>query len=70
MTKNIIWTSIFAIIAGIIQSTLLQGLRVYFFAIPDLTLGILVYSAYINGTMTGQLSGFFSGILLDFLSAA
>jgi rod shape-determining protein MreD len=37
---------------------------------PDLTLGILVYSSYVNGTMTGQLTGFFSGIFMDFLSAA
>jgi rod shape-determining protein MreD len=29
-----------------------------------------VYSAYVNGTMTGQFSGFFYGIVLDFLSAA
>jgi len=38
--------------------------------IPDIALIILVYSAYVNGTMTGQVSGFFSGLFLDFLSAA
>jgi rod shape-determining protein MreD len=41
-----------------------------FGVIPDLALCILVFSAYVNGTMTGQISGFFSGLLLDFLSAA
>jgi rod shape-determining protein MreD len=41
-----------------------------FNVIPDLALCILVYSAYVNGTMTGQVSGFFSGLLLDFLSAS
>jgi rod shape-determining protein MreD len=70
VTKNVIWTSIFILIAGILQSTLLRGLAIHFYAIPDFTLGILVYAAYVNGTMTGQLTGFFSGILLDFLSAA
>ncbi|GMO27151.1 MAG: rod shape-determining protein MreD [Termitinemataceae bacterium] len=70
MTKNIIWASIFILVAGILQSTLLRPLGIYFYAIPDLTLSILVYTAYINGSMTGQLTGFFSGILLDFLSAA
>jgi rod shape-determining protein MreD len=70
LTKNIIWASIFILVAGILQSTLLRPLSIYFYAIPDLTLGILVYTAYINGSMTGQLTGFFSGILLDFLSAA
>jgi rod shape-determining protein MreD len=69
MAKNVVWTTIFVIIAALIQSSLLYRLRVYN-AMPDLTLGILVYSAYVNGTMTGQLSGFFSGLFLDFLSAS
>ncbi|MDR1411508.1 MAG: rod shape-determining protein MreD [Spirochaetaceae bacterium] len=69
MTKNIIWTTVFSIIAGILQSTLLSHLAVNH-AVPDFALGILVFTAYQNGAMTGQLSGFCSGILLDFLSAA
>ncbi|MDR2070471.1 MAG: rod shape-determining protein MreD [Treponema sp.] len=69
MTKPVIWGTVFALIAGMLQSTLLSRLAVYH-AVPDLALGILVFSAYINGTMTGQLTGFFSGLLLDFLSAA
>ncbi|MDR2110509.1 MAG: rod shape-determining protein MreD [Spirochaetaceae bacterium] len=69
MVKNIIWTTVFILLAAILQSTLLSRLAIYH-AVPDLTLGILVFSAYVNGTMTGQLTGFFSGLLLDFLSAA
>jgi rod shape-determining protein MreD len=69
MAKNIIWTVLFSLCAAILQSTLLSRLALYH-AVPDLALGIIVYSAYVNGTMTGQLSGFFSGIMLDFLSAA
>lgn len=69
MGKNVIWATVFALIAAILQSTLLSRLAVYH-AVPDLALGILVFSAYNNGTMTGQLTGFFSGLLLDFLSAA
>jgi rod shape-determining protein MreD len=69
MIKNIIWTIILAIIAGILQSTLLGDFAL-FGAVPDLALCIVVYSAYVNGTMTGQLSGFLSGLLLDFLSAS
>jgi rod shape-determining protein MreD len=38
--------------------------------VPDLSLGVLVFSAYVNGTMGGQITGFFSGLLYDFLSAA
>jgi rod shape-determining protein MreD len=69
MAKNVIWAVVFALCAAILQSTLLNRLALYG-AVPDLALGIIVYSAYVNGTMTGQLSGFFSGVLLDFLSAA
>jgi rod shape-determining protein MreD len=69
MAKNIIWIVVFALIAAILQSTLLARLAIYK-AVPDLALGIIVYAAYVNGTMTGQLSGFFSGFFLDFLSSA
>jgi rod shape-determining protein MreD len=69
MIKNVVWATVFALLAGILQSTLLSHLAIYR-AVPDLALGILVFSAYVNGTMTGQLTGFFSGLLLDFLSAA
>ena len=69
MIKNILWTSVFAVIAAILQSTLLSHIALYR-AVPDLALGIIVYSAYINGSMAGQLAGFTSGVILDFLSAA
>jgi rod shape-determining protein MreD len=70
MTKNIIWTTVFITLAAILQSTLLSPLAVYFYAKPDIALDILVFSAYMNGVMTGQLSGFLSGLFLDFLSNA
>jgi rod shape-determining protein MreD len=72
MAKNIIWTNIFIIIAVILQSTLLSRLFVFFHidVVPDLALCILVFSAYVNGTMTGQLTGFSCGLFIDFLSQA
>jgi rod shape-determining protein MreD len=70
MTRNIIWTVAFIVVAGILQSTLLSPLAIYFYAKPDIALDILVFSAYLNGMMTGQVSGFFSGLFLDFLSSA
>ncbi|MDR1175582.1 MAG: rod shape-determining protein MreD [Treponema sp.] len=69
MAKNIIWTVIFVLIAAILQSTIFFRLAIYH-AVPDLALCVLVFSAYVNGSMTGQLSGFFSGLFLDCLSAA
>jgi len=70
MIKRIVWALVLIVGAALLQSTVLSRLVVYIHAVPDLALGILVYTAYVNGTMTGQLTGFFSGILLDFLSSA
>ena len=70
MAKKVVWGVVFAVIAALLESTVFSRLSVYIHAVPDLALGILVYSAYVNGVMTGQLTGFFSGFLLDFLSAA
>jgi rod shape-determining protein MreD len=69
MTRSIIWTVIFSVAAAILQSTLI-GMIPFVKVVPDLALCVVVFSAYVNGTMTGQVSGFFSGLLIDFLSAA
>ena len=70
MVKKIIWALVFILAAALLQSTILSRLVLYIHAAPDLSLGILIFTAYVNGTMTGQLTGFFSGFMLDFLSAA
>ncbi|MDR1972502.1 MAG: rod shape-determining protein MreD [Treponema sp.] len=69
MAKNVAWASVFSLAAALLQSTLLRRIALYH-TVPDLTLGIIVYSAYVNGVMTGQLTGFCSGLLLDFISNA
>ena len=69
MTKLVFWATLFSVTAGILQSTVLSHVALRG-AVPDLALGIVVFVAYVNGSMPGQLSGFFSGLLLDFLSAA
>lgn len=61
---------VFILIAALLQSTVLGRLVVYTHAVPDLALDILVFSAYVNGTMTGQLTGFFSGFLVDLISVS
>jgi rod shape-determining protein MreD len=69
MVKNVVWACVIILFAAILESTILPRLAIYQ-ARPDLALVILVFVSYVNGTMTGQLTGFCSGILLDFLSAA
>jgi len=70
MVKKIIWSLVFILAAALLQSTIFSRLEIYVQAIPDIALCILVYVAYVNGAMTGQLTGFFSGLILDFLSSA
>ncbi|AEJ19533.1 rod shape-determining protein MreD [Gracilinema caldarium] len=69
MSRTVGWATVLIIIAGIIQSSLLSKIAI-FHVIPDLALIILVYVSYVNGSMTGQITGFVSGIFLDFLSFA
>jgi rod shape-determining protein MreD len=69
MAKNVIWAVVFSLVAALLQSTLFLRISLYN-TIPDFTLGIIVYSAYINGVMTGQVTGFFSGLILDLVSNA
>jgi rod shape-determining protein MreD len=69
MNKSVIWTAILCIVAGILQSAALGSIALYG-AVPDIALCILVFSAYVNGTMTGQVSGFLSGLFLDLFSIA
>lgn len=69
MTKTVAWALAMTVAAGLIQSTLLSRLALWG-CVPDLALGILVYVAYVNGPMVGQTLGFFSGLCLDFISAA
>jgi rod shape-determining protein MreD len=69
MIRSIIWTIVFSIVAAILQSTVIAKIA-FLNVIPDIALCVLVFSAYVNGTMAGQLSGFFSGLFIDFLSMA
>ena len=69
MTRTIVWSMVISTLAALIQSTVLSKLAILN-AVPDLALGVLVYTAYVNGVMTGQTLGFASGLLLDFISAS
>ena len=70
MAKKVALGVVLILAAALLQSTVLSPLAMRIYAVPDIALCILVFIAYVNGTMTGQLTGFFSGLLIDFLSAA
>ncbi|MCL2179923.1 MAG: rod shape-determining protein MreD [Treponema sp.] len=69
MIRSSVFTVLFCLVAAILQSALIGRIS-FLKVIPDLALCVLVFSAYVNGTMTGQVSGFFSGLLIDFISMA
>ena len=70
MIKKTLLALGFILMAALFQSTVLSRLVFLVHAVPDFTLIILVFTAYVNGLMVGQVSGFFSGLILDFLSAS
>lgn len=70
MAKKVIFGVLLILAAGLLQSTVLSRLALRIRAVPDLALCILVFLAYVNGVMIGQTTGFFSGLLLDFLSSS
>lgn len=60
-----------AVACGILQTSILHVFAFSsFFPIPDLAFIVLVYVAFTQGEMLGQVLGFTSGIVLDFLSLA
>jgi rod shape-determining protein MreD len=67
--KKILFSLFLILIAALLQSTLLFRLSIHY-AVPDIALLVLVFVSYVNGKLTGQITGFFGGLLLDFISFA
>ncbi len=53
---------------ALIESSLLSNM-IFLPAMPDLLLLILLYISLKNGSLTGELTGFSSGLIIDVLSA-
>ncbi len=62
-------TLLFLTVAVLLQSTVLGSIAIASVR-PDLALIILVFVSLRRGSMVGQVSGFFSGILEDFMSVS
>ncbi len=69
MTPTVIYGSLLIGAVAVIQSTVLRFTEIAGVA-PDLVLIIVVFTANKNGTMTGQLVGFFGGLVLDMMGLA
>ena len=64
MTQAVLFGSLVIGAIAVLQSTVLRFTEIAGIA-PDLVLVIVVFLANKNGTMTGQLTGFFGGLALD-----
>ena len=69
MIRSIILSIIILVACTFAQSTWFGGIAI-FGVVPDLSLVVLIWISYKNGSVEGPVSGFFSGLVEDFLSAS
>lgn len=69
MIKTSVWSLVFSFSLLIIETALLSN--IFFLpVVPDLLLLCLLFVSFTNGSVSGEIHGFFSGLMLDFLSAS
>lgn len=69
MIKRSLWGLFFAFCFLIVETALLSNILVLP-VVPDLMLLLLVFISFYNGSVMGEVHGFFAGFMLDFLSAS
>lgn len=69
MPRIILWSTFISIVSILIQASVLANIP-HMPVLPDLTLLIVLYVSFMNSSIAGSSAGFFSGLFLDFLSAA
>ena len=67
MIKTNFFAFIFSLCFLILETALLSNIS-FLPVVPDLALLILIYVSFYNGSVSGEVNGFFSGLILDFLS--
>lgn len=67
MVKSLLISTLFLFAATIIESSILSNIS-FLLVVPDLVLICSIYFALLNGKLYGEISGFISGIFLDFIT--
>ena len=62
--------SFLILLCSVIVETSILSIISFLPAVPDLVLICVIYFSFLNGKNYGQVSGFLSGLLLDFLSGS
>lgn len=69
MIKTFFWTSITALFFALCNASILSN-WMFLPALPDLVLLVAIYVSFMNSSLVGATTGFFTGLILDFISAA
>ena len=69
MFKSFLCSFLILLCSVIIETSILSNIS-FLPAVPDLVMICVLYFSFLNGKNYGQVSGFLSGLLLDFLSAS
>ena len=67
MVKSMLITTLILFSATIIESSILSNIN-FLLVVPDLVLICCIYVSLLNGKVYGEISGFISGIFLDFIT--
>ena len=67
MIKSLLISTLFLFAATIIESSILSNIS-FLIVVPDLVLICCIYFSLLNGKLYGEISGFISGIFLDFIT--
>lgn len=69
MFKSFLCSFLILLCSVIVETSILSNIS-FLPAVPDLALICVLYFSFLNGKNFGQVSGFLSGLLLDFLSGS
>lgn len=67
MIRSLLISTLFIFAATIIESSILSNIS-FLLVVPDLVLICSIYFSLLNGKLYGEVSGFISGLFLDFIT--
>ena len=67
MIKSLLISTLILFSATIIEASILSNIS-FLLVVPDLVLICCIYFSLLNGKLYGEISGFISGIFLDFIT--
>jgi len=69
LIRSVVFSTLLLIACSFVQAAWLGSIAILG-VVPDISLVVLIWIAYVNGPVAGPFAGFFSGIVQDLTSAA